>query len=324
MNQIAEKETYYKKSTSKMFEHSTKPASILVIDDDKTVCNTISIFLKSKQYDVTTIQDPEQALSFLQQRPAIDLIFLDIKMPNFSGIDVLEVIRKDYTPLELPVIMLTVSEDTENIVNSLDAGANDYIIKPGTLPVLIARIENQLSIKSMNHALQAQKEKLEKRVINTEVAYELARANLESEMDNRLEVEKALHISEQRFEELFNNTPAMYLNIDNKGHIQTVNRFGAYMLGYKRNELIDKPLFSLYHPQDRNLARQYIKESLDDPDRLHRWELRKISKQGNPLPLRETVRSIKQKDGKTSILMISIDVATADKSEQTINLDLSD
>ena len=301
-----------------MFEQSTKPASILVIDDDLTVCNTISIFLKSKKYDVTAIQDPEQALKFLGENPQIDLVFIDIKMPNYSGIDILEIIRKKHSQLELPVIMLTVSDDTEDIVNSLDTGANDYIIKPGILPVLIARIENQLSIKSMNNALQAQKQKLEKRVINTEVAYELARANLESEMDNRLEVEKALHISEQRYEELFNNTPAMYLNVDKKGHIQTVNRFGAYMLGYQRDELIDKPLFSLYHPVDRNLARQYVKESLEDQDRLHRWELRKICKNGNPILLRETVRSIKHKDGISSILMVSVETVPAAKSEKTI------
>ncbi len=301
-----------------MFEKSTKPASILIVDDDKTICNTISIFLTSKKYEVTTVQDPEEGMRLLAINTPFDLVFLDMKMPNYSGIDVLEVIRKKHSPLELPVIILTVSEDPENIVNALEAGANDYIIKPGTLPVLIARIENQLSIKDMNHALQAQKGKLERRVINTEVAYELARANLESEMDSRLEVEKALHISEQRYEELFNNTPAMYFNVDKRGHIQTVNRFGAYLLGYQRNELIDKPLISLYHPEDRNLARQYIKESLDDRDRLHRWELRKISKNGSPLPLRETVRSIQHKDGRTSVLMVSIETVEAAKSEKTI------
>ena len=302
-----------------MFDNETKPASILVIDDDTTVCQTISIFLKSKKYEVTTIQDPEQALQTLELDPRFDLILLDIKMPNYSGIDVLEELRKKHSALELPIIMLTISEDTENIVNSLEAGANDYIIKPGTLPVLIARIENQLSIKSMNYALQSQKEKLEKRVINTEVAYELARANLESEMDIRLEIEKALHLSEQRYEELFNNTPAMYCIIDRKGHIQNINRFGAQMLGYHREELMDKPLFSLYHAEDRNLARQYVREALEERDRLHRWELRKISKNGLALMLRETVRAVKQKDEKVSILMISVETFAAGKSEKTID-----
>ncbi len=304
-----------------MSEQSAKPASILVVDDDNTVCNTISIFLKSKKYQVTTIQSSEQAIDFIEENSDIDLILLDIKMPNLSGIDLLEILRKKHSPLELPVIMLSVSEDTENIVTCLDAGANDYIIKPGTLPVLIARIENQLSLKSMSLALQAQKQKLEKKVINTEVAYELARANLESEMDSRLEIEKALHISEQRYEDLFNNTPAMYLILDKKGHIQTINKFGAYLLGYKREELIDKPLFSLYHPQDRNLARQYVKESLDDPGRLHRWELRKLKKNGIAIPLRETVRSLTHKENMTSVLMISVDIVSSEKSEQTITID---
>ncbi|MCG8324980.1 MAG: response regulator, partial [Thiotrichales bacterium] len=176
-------------------EPSIRPASILVVDDDATVCRTISTFLQSRNYQVTTVQDGTTALKQLE-RHNFDLVFLDLMMPGVSGIKVLKSIREKYTPLQLPVIMLTVSEDVTDIVVSFESGANDYIIKPGTLPVMIARIETQLSLKSMNDTLCANKKDLEREIINKEVAYEIAKANLETEMDTRIETEKALHISE--------------------------------------------------------------------------------------------------------------------------------
>lgn len=300
-----------------MSNTETRPASILVVDDDQTICKTISVFLQSKKYNIITTQDSEQAIELINKQQ-FDLIFLDLNMPKLSGIDVLRNIRSHISALELPVIMLTVSEDTADIVNSLEAGANDYIVKPGTLPVIIARIELQLSLKSLNAALQSRKENLERKVMNTEVAYELAKANLESEMDSRIETEKALHISEQRYQELYDNMPAMYFNIDKRGNIQNVNSFGAYMLGYQRDELIDMPIFSLYHQEDRNLARQYIKETIEDERRLHRWELRKIQKNGESILLRETVRMIQNCDGSHSVLMVCAEPAQSKKSEKTI------
>ena len=297
---------------------AAKPASILIIDDDKTICRTIEVFLRSKKYQIKTCLDANQALRLLENE-TFDLVFLDLNMPNLSGIDVLRDIRQKKSAIELPVIMLTVSDQTDDVVASLDAGANDYIVKPGSLPILIARIESQLSLKAMNEALLLQNEDLERKVLNTEVAYELARANLESEMDARIEMEKALHMSEQRYRELYDNMPAMYFNLDKLGNIKSLNRFGAYLLGYQRNELLNKPLFALYHPQDRNLARQYIMETIEDQQRLHCWELRKVQKDGTPILLRETVRVIKHRDGSQSVLMVCAEPARSPgKSETTI------
>jgi len=111
-------------------------------------------------------------------------------------------------------------------------------------------------------------------------------ANLETEMDTRIETEKALHISEKKFEDLYDNTPAVYMKLNAKGHIISVNRFGAYLLGYERTELIRQSVIDLYCREDRNLARQYIRETIDDPKRLHRWELHKQAKNGDVLLMR--------------------------------------
>ena len=298
-------------------ERVIQPASILVVDDDATVCRTIATFLKSRNYQVTTLQDGNEAIKLLN-RKKFDLVFLDLMMPETPGLKVLKSIREKFSPLQLPVIMLTVSEDVTDIVVSFESGANDYIIKPGTLPVMIARIETQLSLKTMNDALCDHKKDLEREIINKEVAYEITKANLETEMDTRIETEKALHISEKKFEDLYNNTPAVYMRLDAKGHILSVNRFGAYLLGYERSELVKQSVIDLYHREDRNLARQYIRETIDDPKRLHRWDLRKQAKNGDILMMRETVRLLEEVGGKPSLVMISVDVSTPNKSEMTL------
>lgn len=298
-------------------EQTIRPASVLVIDDDATVCRTIATFLKSRNYQVTTIQDSDAAIKLLNQQ-TFDLVFLDLMMAKTPGIKVLKNIRETYSALQLPVIMLTVSEDVTDIVVCFEAGANDYIIKPGILPVMIARIETQLSLKSMNDALCANKKSLEREIMNKGLAYEIARANLETEMDTRIETEKALHISEKKFEDLYDNTPAVYMKLNARGNIISVNRFGAYLLGYERTELVKQSVIDLYYREDRNLARQYIRETIDDPKRMHRWELRKQAKNGEVLMMRETVRTLKEIGGKNTVVMVSVDVGTPNKSEVTL------
>ena len=74
-----------------------------------------------------------------------DLVLLDIEMPGVSGLDALVAIRKTYSPIQLPVIMVTARSHSEDIVNGLELGANDYITKPVDFPVALARIHTQLS-----------------------------------------------------------------------------------------------------------------------------------------------------------------------------------
>ena len=76
-----------------------------------------------------------------------DIVLLDIMMPEVSGYDVLEEVRKDWTPMELPIIMATAKDQGEDVVSAFKLGANDYITKPIDFPVALARIETQLSRK---------------------------------------------------------------------------------------------------------------------------------------------------------------------------------
>jgi CheY-like chemotaxis protein len=117
--------------------------TLLVVDDSEINRDMLRRRLERKGYRVITAENGEQALE-LVSREAIDLVLLDVMMPGLSGLDVLRILRKTPAGKDLPVIMATARSDSTDIVEALDAGANDYVIKPLDVPVVIARVEAQL------------------------------------------------------------------------------------------------------------------------------------------------------------------------------------
>ncbi|HEX2914796.1 MAG TPA: response regulator [Chloroflexia bacterium] len=123
--------------------------SLLVVDDIEDNLTILSFRLKQKGYVVATATSGRKALEMIGQQK-FDLILLDIMMPEMDGFDVLVELRKKYSITDLPVIMATAKEDREDIVRALKLGANDYITKPVDFPVLMARIQTHLKIKSLS------------------------------------------------------------------------------------------------------------------------------------------------------------------------------
>lgn len=133
-------------------EHPTE-GSVLVVDDTET---NIDILVEAlgDTYDVSVALDGETALQDVAESPP-DLILLDIMMPGINGYQVLEKVREHRGPGDLPIIMATAMGESENIVKALQLGANDYVTKPFDLPVVLARVETQLSLKRSRDALAA-------------------------------------------------------------------------------------------------------------------------------------------------------------------------
>src|SRR5712691_13561804 len=92
-----------------------------------------------------------------------DLVLLDIMMPGISGLDVLKSLRQRYSVTDLPVIMATAKDQSEDIVAALQLGANDYVTKPLDFPVVLARIQTQLSLKRTMQEIQRLAAQLELR-----------------------------------------------------------------------------------------------------------------------------------------------------------------
>jgi two-component system phosphate regulon response regulator PhoB len=102
---------------------------ILVVDDEASARNLLSIMLERGGFQAIVAQDGPEALTILSQQP-IDLIVLDLMLPGMSGIEICERLRKESATQNIPVLMLSARGDPQTVQNGLKAGANDYLFKP--------------------------------------------------------------------------------------------------------------------------------------------------------------------------------------------------
>lgn len=112
----------------------------MIVDDEPDIAEMLGIILISEGFDVDVVNHGEEVLSaFAAQAP--DLVLLDLMLP---GIDGVEVCRRLRAISAVPIIMLTAKSEPDDVVLGLDAGADDYIIKPPRKPELIARVRASL------------------------------------------------------------------------------------------------------------------------------------------------------------------------------------
>jgi two-component system response regulator ChvI len=110
--------------------------TIALVDDDRHILTSVAIALEAEGFTVRTYEDGEAALKGLQAKP-VDLAVLDIKMPRLDGLELLSRLRKTTA---LPVIFLTSKDEEDDELKGLALGADDYIRKPFSQALLIARI----------------------------------------------------------------------------------------------------------------------------------------------------------------------------------------
>jgi sigma-B regulation protein RsbU (phosphoserine phosphatase) len=123
-----------------------KPALILVVDDDEGNRESLRRRLDRRGYTTAVAIDGNDALDQISKR-AFDLVILDVMMPGINGLEVLDRVRKTLSPMQLPIIMATARDQSEDVVAALDRGANDYVTKPLDFAVVSARVRSQLLVK---------------------------------------------------------------------------------------------------------------------------------------------------------------------------------
>ncbi len=134
------------------------PPTLLLVDDEELNRDMLGRRLERQGYRVVPAEDGLAALAVLDRTP-IDLVLLDVMMPGLSGLDVLRRIRARHGPDRLPVIMVTAKAQSEDVVDALDLGANDYITKPVDFPVALARIRAQVTRGRAEQALREREER---------------------------------------------------------------------------------------------------------------------------------------------------------------------
>jgi DNA-binding response OmpR family regulator len=114
-------------------------AMIYAVDDENEVLQTVGRVLEHENYDVELFSSSSQALTALEKLKP-DLLILDIIMPEMDGVTLCRRLRRDVRFITLPILFLTAKGNVDDIVTGLDAGADDYVVKPFELSELRARI----------------------------------------------------------------------------------------------------------------------------------------------------------------------------------------
>jgi DNA-binding response OmpR family regulator len=144
----------------------TITGKILIIDDELTLRQTLARILQHAGFEVTTAEDGEQGLAFLETTN-FDLVYMDIRMPGLAGLEVLKLIHASHPTI--PVVLFTAQPDLSSAVEALRSGATDYLLKPLKPDAIIERTKAILEVQQKEQRkreIQAQIEALQAELRN--------------------------------------------------------------------------------------------------------------------------------------------------------------
>ena len=113
---------------------------VMVVDDDQDLAEMLGIVLTGDGYEVDLVNRGDEVMSFFASKTP-DLVLLDVMLPGMNGVEVCKLIR---TVSMVPIVMLTAKSDTQDVVAGLEAGADDYMVKPFNSSELLARLKVRL------------------------------------------------------------------------------------------------------------------------------------------------------------------------------------
>ena len=193
---------------------------ILAVDDCPTYLDELASTLRDEGYDVVSAHSGEEALELLAAQP-MDCILMELMMPGLGGLLTCQRIKAVPVVRDIPLIMLTVSEDGDAMIKSLAAGADDYILKSGELVVLKARVRAQIRRKQFED---------ESRRIREDLLYERHEASPARAARELAALRSAI----------FNSANFSSIATDAKGVIQIFNVGAERMLGYTAADVTNK------------------------------------------------------------------------------------
>jgi putative two-component system response regulator len=170
-------------------------ATVLVVDDSPENIYVLSEILRPT-YRVLAATDGATAIEIAKGTVKPDLILLDVMMPNMDGYEVLERIRRDSRTAGIPVVFLTALADSKHEEIGLSKGANDYIAKPFTPIVVVARVRTQLEAKQTRDWLTDR---------NAALEAEVARRMRENDLTQQVSIRALAHLAEARDPETGNH-----------------------------------------------------------------------------------------------------------------------
>jgi len=194
-----------------------KKQTILIVDDMRTNALAMAAMLKS-EWNVITALDGETALKMAVEKPAPNLILLDINMPGMDGYEVCRRVKASQETCDIPVIFVTAKDDPKEEAYGLELGAVDYIMKPVNATIVKARLRNHLSLQLALSELA---------VKNEELAF-LAAMDKLTGLYNRRKLDELLAVEVARAERYNRPLSIILLDID---RFKSINDTHGHLVG---------------------------------------------------------------------------------------------
>ncbi|HEX7240147.1 MAG TPA: ATP-binding protein [Longimicrobiaceae bacterium] len=248
-------------------------ATVLLADDNADMRGYLKRLL-GQRWNVVAVPDGAAALATaLQRRP--DLVLSDVMMPGLDGFELLQALRADPRTREVPVLLLSARAGEESRIEGMQAGADDYLVKPFSARELLAKVGAHLELSRVrreaaaeisrhyHEALEA-KEQLQEQAtelemqteeLQTQAAHlEEVQAELESAYDELQRANEELRESEERFRNMADNAPVMIWVTDPSGHCVYLNRQWYDFTGQTPETALGFGWVDATHPGDQRRA----------------------------------------------------------------------
>jgi two-component system, NtrC family, sensor kinase len=193
---------------------------VLLVDDERQFVETLAMRLEVRDFAVAKAFSGDEALAYLKTED-VDVVVLDMFMPGMNGFETLHEIKQIRPHIE--VILLTGHATIETAVEGMRLGAFDYLVKPTNIDQLADKI---------TRAHRRRLRSLEEEVQRTAVALERSQQELAK--------------SEKLYKSLVESAEDAILNVDNRGEIIAINRYGAKVLGYTKQGILGKKLSEVF------------------------------------------------------------------------------
>jgi DNA-binding response OmpR family regulator len=218
---------------------------ILVVDDDKNICELLNLYLKKEGYEVVFAYDGSEAVTVAKAENP-NLILLDVMMPVINGWEACKLIRQFSN---VPIIMLTALDTTENKVQGLNIGADDYIVKPFEPVEVIARINAHLRREETKASEEDSAEQVEITVDNISINLDKYEVKLDGELITDLKPKEV---------------QLLYFFLTNRNQV------------FSREQLLDKVWGYEYYGGTRtvDVHIKSVREKLSSPN--NKWEIKTI------------------------------------------------
>ncbi|WP_198804945.1 EAL domain-containing protein [Leptolyngbya sp. BL0902] len=298
---------------------SPKP-TILVVDDIPDNLHLLTRELTNHGYETRGVLTGAMALT-VAQLAKIDLILLDIMLPDMDGYEVCQALKSHSATQAIPVIFVSALDDPFDKVKAFEVGGVDYLSKPVKMVEVIARINTQLSLRHAQQQLQQFNQELEALV--QQRTQELAQANqaLHAEIQVRQNVEEDLRLSEARYRLIANHMGDLVCLHNHQGEFLYISPSVQTLLGYSPEELQGKNIQDLCHPDDLPCLQLHFQESFQSADSItSAYRLR--SQSGRYVWIETLAKSIMDEDSPiTGIVTSSRDVTRRIKIERQLRYD---